>query len=348
MPPRRKRKIILLYLKVFIPIIVIVIFAAVAYTVYAVNAVTKSGRSLLSIKDFPKKLPEKWSEVVSFTWKEVEIPGASGTINGWIFIRGAGLPGIVITHGLGSSRADMIDLGYRLWERGYNVLVYDLRAHGENSALATTLGASEKKDLAAAIEYFKSFKIPSPKGGEIPLIDSEKIGLYGVNVGAYVSLIVGGENDSVRAVVADMPYNSVREFAHLRAQELFGLNYPIMNALLDIGLQINQSGIYETGSVSSQAANYQSKNKSVAVFIADNQSKEAQQAAYAVVKALGPSVCEQINIPKSRNIPLAGKDADLYNEQVCSFFAKRGFPIVGLPQRGSTTPADTNPAINKP
>lgn len=191
---------------------------------------------------FSQKLPDNWGKVVSFTWKEVQISGASGALNGWVFIRGAGLPGIIITHGLGNSRADMMDLGYRLWERGYNVLVYDLRAHGESTNLVTTLGASEKKDLAAAVEFFKTFRIPSPKGGEVQLIDPNKIGLYGVNVGAYASLMVGGENDSVKAVVADMPYDSVREFAHLRARELFGLDNFITNGLLDIGLQINQGG----------------------------------------------------------------------------------------------------------
>jgi len=343
MPPRRKKaRIIFLYVKVFIPVIVVTVLAAVGYTVYAVHAVTKSNRTLFSIKDFPKKLPDNWGKVVSFTWKEVQISGASGTLNGWVFIRGAGLPGIVITHGLGNSRADMMDLGYRLWERGYNVLVYDLRAHGESTNLVTTLGASEKKDLAAAVEFFKTFKVPSPKGGEVPLVDPNKIGLYGVNVGAYVSLMVGGENDSVKAVVADMPYDSVREFAHLRARELFGLDNFITNGLLDIGLQINQGGIYDTGSVRSQAANYQSKGKSVAVLIAENQSKSLQKASTDVVRALGPSVCEQIDIPKSRNITLAGKDADLYNERVCSFFAQRGFPVTPLPD--ATPPPAAAPA----
>ncbi|MGQ9898114.1 MAG: alpha/beta hydrolase [Acidobacteriota bacterium] len=349
MPPRKKKTRIFLYLKVFIPIIVTIIVAAVGYAVYAVNAITKSNRALLSIKDFPKKLPDNWGQVVSFTWKEVQISGASGTLNGWVFIRGAGLPGIIITHGLGGSRADMMDLGYRLWERGYNVLIYDLRAHGESAALVTTLGASEKKDLAAAVDFFKTFKIASPKGGEVQLIDPNKIGLYGVNVGAYVSLMVGGENESVTAVVADMPYNSVRDFAHLRARELFGLDNFITNSLLDIGLQINQGGIYDTGSVRSQASNYQSQGKRVAVLIADNQSKPVRQAAVDVALALGPSVCEQIDIPKSRNIPLAGKDADLYNERVCSFFAQRGFPVIPLPNAASPSaaPAGTPPAAGK-
>ncbi len=336
MPPRKKKTRVFLYLKFFIPALVLALVTAVSYTVYAVNAVTKSNRSLLAIKDFPKKLPDNWGKVVSLTWKEAQISGASGSLNGWVLIRGAGLPGIIVTHGLNSSRADLMDLGYRLWERGYNVMLYDLRAHGESSALVTTLGASEKKDLLAAVQTFRDMKIPSPKGGEEILVDPNKIGLYGVNVGAYVSLMVGGEQDAVKAVVADMPYDSVREFAHLRARELFGLDNVITNGLLDLGLQINQGGIYDTGTVRSQVANYQSKGKSVAVLIAENQSKGLQRAAEAVAASLGPSVCERIDIPKSRVIPLAGKDADLYNERVCAFFAQRGFPV--LPLSASAAP----------
>lgn len=63
MPPRKKTRIFL-YLKVFVPVIAITLIAAVGYTAYAVNAITKSNRSLLSIKDFPKNFRitgEKWS-----------------------------------------------------------------------------------------------------------------------------------------------------------------------------------------------------------------------------------------------------------------------------------------------
>ncbi|MCS7078845.1 MAG: hypothetical protein NZ585_02180 [Chloracidobacterium sp.] len=340
MPPRKKRKKRLwLYLKFFIPAVVVALVAAISYTVYAVNAITKPNRSLLLVKNFPKKLPDRWGQVVSFTWKEAQISGASGTLEGWLFIRGAGMPGIIVTHGLNSSRADMMDLGYRLWERGYNVLIYDLRAHGENTSIVTTLGAIEKKDLKAALEFFKAQKI-SVAGRQEQLVDPNKIGLYGVNVGAYVSLMVGGEDDAVRAVFADMPYDSVRDFAHLRAREMFGFDNFITNVLLDIGLQINQGGIYDTGSVQSQVANYQSKGKSVAVLVAENQPRAAQQAAAAVATAFG-AVCERIDMPKSRNLPLAGKEADLYNERVCAFFAQRGFPIVPLP-------ATTSPEAGKP
>lgn len=343
MPPRKKKKRLFLYLKFFIPVVAVALIAAVSYTVYAVNAITKPNRSLLSIKNFPKKLPEKWGQVVSFTWEGVQISGPSGTLEGWIFIRGAGLPGIVVTHGLNGSRADMMDLGYRLWERGYNVLIYDLRAHGENLSLATTLGAVEKKDLAAAVEYFKNYKTKVANRQE-PLVDPNKIGLYGVNVGAYVSLMVGGEDDAVKAVFADMPYDSVREFAHLRAREMFGLDNFVTNGLLDIGLQINQGGIYDTGSVRSQVANYQSKGKSVAVLIAENQSRAAQESAAAVAAAFGSGVCERIDMPKSRNLPLAGKDADLYNERVCAFFAQRGFPVMPPPTASPGEAAKPEPA----
>ncbi|MFQ3580859.1 MAG: hypothetical protein SNJ67_03465 [Chloracidobacterium sp.] len=344
MPPRKKKTRIFLYLKFFIPAIVVAIAVAVGYTVYAVNAITKSNRSLLAIKDFPKKLPDNWGKVVSLTWKDIQINGDSGTLNGWVLIRGAGLPGVIITHGLNGSRADMMDLGYRLWERGYNVLLYDLRAHGESGSLVTTLGASEKKDLLKAIEAFKQVKVPAPKGGgEEQLIDPNKIGLYGVNIGAYASLMVGGEQDAVKAVVADMPYDSVQEFAHLRARELFGFDNFVTNGLLDIGLQINQGGIYDTGSVRSQVANYQSKGKSVAVLVAENQPKSAQQVAVRVSSLFGPPVGERIDVPRSRNIPLAGKEADTYNERVCNFFAQRGFPVTPLPTAASASPSGSSP-----
>ncbi len=348
MPPRRKKKQLFLYLKLFTPIVLLVLIAAISFTVYAVNTVTKPNRSLLAIKSFPKKLPDRWGQVVSFTWTEVQISAPSGTLTGWLFIRGAGLPGIVLTHGLNSSRADLMDLGYRLWERGYNVLVYDLRAHGENLSLVSTLGAIEKKDLAAAVEYFKSYKVPVANRQE-QLVDQNRIGLYGVNIGAYASLMVGGEEDTVKAVFADMPYDSVREFAHLRSQEILGLNNPVTNTLLDIGLQIKESNIYNTGSVRSQIANYQGKGKSVAVLIAENQSRAAQQAAANLVAAFGPTVCERIDMPKSRNLQLAGKDADLYNERVCTFFAQRGFPVLpslptAPPEAGKPAPANETDA----
>ena len=62
---------------------------------------------------------------------------------------------VIIVHGLGGSRWTIYPIADMFLENGYNVVSYDQRSSGENTAQYTTFGYLESDDLADCVEYLK-------------------------------------------------------------------------------------------------------------------------------------------------------------------------------------------------
>lgn len=93
-----------------------------------------------------------------------------------------------------------MDLAKELTDRGYNVLVFDFRGHGENAEKTkTTINFDEQKDLLGAIEFVKS------RG-------AEEIGVFGFSAGAATSLSVLDKTDDVDFVIADSPFSDLEGY----------------------------------------------------------------------------------------------------------------------------------------
>ena len=59
-------------------------------------------------------------------------------------------------HGVDSNKADgyMLDLMKDIYDMGFSVFAFDLRAHGDSEGKDLGLAYIEKKDLAAAVRQF--------------------------------------------------------------------------------------------------------------------------------------------------------------------------------------------------
>ena len=66
------------------------------------------------------------------------------------------VPTIIIAHGLGASKSDYVNLSGFLSSNGFNVLLFDFRAHGESEGKSCSLGLKEQLDITAAIDYIIS------------------------------------------------------------------------------------------------------------------------------------------------------------------------------------------------
>ena len=82
-------------------------------------------------------------------------------------------PAIIICHGVGANKSDFTELAAYLSRRGYYVLLFDFRAHGESGGSRTSLGYHEQKDIAAALSSLQSR----------PPIDRKRAGIYGFSMG---------------------------------------------------------------------------------------------------------------------------------------------------------------------
>jgi pimeloyl-ACP methyl ester carboxylesterase len=117
----------------------------------------------------------------------------------------APIPAVLLLHGYGEDRTVWRNFTQQLLGRGWAVMALDLRGHGESKTKnqrplqATTEWRTSSHefpvDLDPALDWLKAR----------PRIDTQKIVVIGVDVGANLALIASGRFPEVRTVVAIRP-----------------------------------------------------------------------------------------------------------------------------------------------
>src|ERR671932_1835701 len=115
--------------------------------------------------------PEGSVEEVSFASTEDGLP-----LSGWFFRAVGALPAptVVLSHGVWTGRRECLPLALRFQAAGYNVLVFDFRAHGLSDGRYTSVGHLETNDVIGAVQYLK----------RRPEVDPTRIGVVGFSMGA--------------------------------------------------------------------------------------------------------------------------------------------------------------------
>lgn len=121
---------------------------------------------------------------------------------------------VILSHGLGASKTDILDVAEIFYKNAdVNVFIYDFRAHGKSGGDTSTFGDKEQLDLKAAIEYVSNtYKL-----------ESKNIILYGVSMGASVSLLAANEFANVKLIIADSAYQTLNSGLISHAKRLYKL-----------------------------------------------------------------------------------------------------------------------------
>ncbi|HET6438478.1 MAG TPA: alpha/beta fold hydrolase [Anaeromyxobacter sp.] len=142
---------------------------------------------------FPSYEPAIRHEAVSF-------PGEGITLRGWFFPADHPRGTVIFLHGRNQNRSAATVVAQRLVPRGWEVLAYDSRAHGESGGRFSTFGYWERRDLSRAIDF----------------LGKDRVVAMGVSLGGAVAIQAAADDPRIAEVISISAFASMREVVRER------------------------------------------------------------------------------------------------------------------------------------
>jgi len=146
---------------------------------------------------------------------------------------------VVLCHGMAAGKEHVLGLAWLLAKRGFNVLAFDFRAHGDSGGNYVSYGDRERADVLAAVRWVRQQHPES----------AEKIFGIGINTGAAALLAAAADNHDgqcIDALVLIEPFASFRSVARSNSDLLLprGVSWIVKNfsiplAALHCGADLN-------------------------------------------------------------------------------------------------------------
>jgi len=134
------------------------------------------------------------------------------TLRGWYLSTKDRRHLIVLVHGMWSSWLEMAALGRDLHQNGFDVLLFDLRGHGQSDPSRLYLGRRERNDIRAVMEWAESVGFAE-----------DRIGWLGYSMGASTLLMEAARNPRIHAAVIDSPYGDLPKLLNTQLSQHSGL-----------------------------------------------------------------------------------------------------------------------------
>jgi pimeloyl-ACP methyl ester carboxylesterase len=134
---------------------------------------------------------------------EVSFQSTDGIqLTAWLIHGDRDAPAIILCHDLGESKAAFLDAAVPLQRSGYNLLIPDFRGHGKSGGTGSSLGTLERYDVLGAIDFLRTRRD----------LEADRIGIWGIGMGAYAGLLAAAERQEVVALALDSPYPDVASY----------------------------------------------------------------------------------------------------------------------------------------
>lgn len=315
MSPRHKtaRRLV----KAFLPIFFVILLAIGGVMAWLVHGATRPTRNAYLVT------PQTFSQVTGpiLNAKDETWTNSDGTrARGWL-IRGVeGSPAVLLLHRYGTDRSWLLNFAVKLHETtNFTVLWPDLRGHGENPPVNWTLfGAMEGDDAAAAIGYLKSLKTADGK----PQVGGP-IGVYGVEMGAYVALDAASRSPDVRALALDSVPSSPDDVVASAVNARTSTNSRVFRRLGLWGVKLYSLGKYR-GTPSCELAQSSSNRRVLLLAGESSDPLRASTSALANCFPRNSSVDVKLGLPLTGfNLPAStGEQEEAYDRPVIDFFDK--------------------------
>jgi pimeloyl-ACP methyl ester carboxylesterase len=209
------------YIKLLTAVLALVFFAVLATLAIAgflVYRIVKPQRTSneINMQSFPGR-----PDAVQFS-----VPGVVGTREGWFFPGFRGASTIILCHGYGSSKGELLTLVSALQDHQYNVFVFDFTAHGASDGI-TSFGYHETDEVRAAIDAVATRND----------VDPNSFGLWGYNLGAYAALREAEGDKRARALVLDSVYDLPEQMVKVGVERQGLGGFPLMTRSAEFSFQ---------------------------------------------------------------------------------------------------------------
>jgi pimeloyl-ACP methyl ester carboxylesterase len=253
---------------------------------------------------FPERGP-KTPDEVGLQVENVEFVSSDGiALRGWWSRGDPAKPAIIFAHGLNRSRVELLERAAESNRKGYGVLLFDLRNHGESGQAYTTLGILESRDVCAASAFLRK---TAPQRAQV---------LWGVSMGASSALLAAKQCPGFTAAISDSSFLSFRETVAHHLGLYFRLPaFPIANTI--VGLTAVRVGINpDDGDV--EAAVKQTRMP--ILFIAGGDDRRMPPAvAERLLKASSATGSRLLVVPKAKHGEAIAADRKLYLNSAFEF-----------------------------
>ncbi len=163
----------------------VVLFVLTATVSIIAPAVAATNVPSTQITSTPSALGLEYESVTLTTTEGVQLAA-------W-YMPGTNGAGVVVMHGAGSTRSDVLDQAAVPARSGYTVVLIDARGHGDSRGTAMDFGWYGDLDIAAGTAFLTSR----------PEVDPGRIGVVGFSMGGEEAIGVAAADSRIRAVVAE-------------------------------------------------------------------------------------------------------------------------------------------------
>jgi uncharacterized protein len=242
------------------------------------------------------------------TYRDVEFDTADRvTLSGW-YVPSTNGAAVVLLHGSGSTRSDVLEQAAVLAGHGFGALLFDARGHGRSGGRAMDFGWYGDQDTAAAVSFVQAQ----------PDVDDTRIGVLGLSMGGEQAVGAAAFDPRIRAVVAEGATNRVAADKAWQAEE-FGWRGAVQNLLDRVTYGITDQLTQAEPPTSLRNAVARAAPRPVLLIAGGAVQDEPSAARY--IASGSPDTVEVWVVPETGHTDALGTDEAEWDRRVTSFLA---------------------------
>ena len=227
---------------------------------------------------------------------------------------------MVFLHRYGGDRSLLLNLGMKVNEAtSCTILWPDLRGHALNPTVQwTSFGSREGDDLLAALAFLRTLK-----GESRNQLIGERVGVYGVELGAYAALRAAGSDASIQVLALDSVPRSQNDLVDAAVRSHVRVNTGALVVPARLATRLYFLRQYDNKSSCDLAGALGARRVLLLAGEDDGYLRES-------TKSLIPCFSNQANLETRTDLPLSGftlpsatgEQGEGYDRPVIDFFVK--------------------------